>query len=70
MRRGLSSGGRCGIVMWSYMYVPGLTRSTSELYKMLPYVVTLAVLIIVSLRKKREDQPPASLGLSFFREER
>ena len=25
---------------------------------------------IVSLRKKREDQPPASLGLSFFREER
>ena len=33
-------------------------------------VVTLAVLIIVSLRKKREDQPPASLGLSFFREER
>ena len=32
--------------------------------------VTLAVLIIVSLRKKREDQPPASLGLSFFREER
>ena len=41
-----------------------------ELYKMLPYVVTLAVLIIVSLRKKREDQPPASLGLSFFREER
>ena len=59
-----------GIVMWSYMYVPGLTRSTSELYKMLPYVITLIVLIIVSLRKKREDQPPASLGLSYFREER
>ncbi len=31
---------------------------------MLPYVVTLIVLIIVSLRKKREDQPPASLGLT------
>ena len=30
----------------------------------------LIVLIIVSLRKKREDQPPASLGLSYFREER
>ncbi len=59
-----------GIVMWSYMYVPGLTRSTSELYKMLPYVMTLLVLILVSLRKKREDQPPASLGLSYFREER
>ncbi|MBS7227113.1 MAG: ABC transporter permease [Oscillospiraceae bacterium] len=59
-----------GIVMWSYMYVPGLTRSTSELYKMLPYVMTLVVLILVSLRKKRENQPPASLGLSYFREER
>lgn len=59
-----------GIVMWSYMYVPGLTRSTSELYKMLPYVMTLLVLILVSLRKKRESQPPASLGLSYFREER
>ncbi len=59
-----------GIVMWSYMYVPGPTRSTSELYKMLPYVMTLVVLILVSLRKKRENQPPASLGLSYFREER
>mgnify|MGYP000128662124 CR=1 FL=1 len=37
---------------------------------MLPYVVTLAVLIIVSLRKKPGGSAPASLGLSFFREER
>ena len=37
---------------------------------MLPYVVTMVVLIIESLLKKREDQPPASLGLSYFREER
>ena len=27
-------------------------------------------LIIVSLRQKKEDQPPASLGLPYFREER
>ena len=54
-----------------YLYIPtGTNLAIKELYKMLPYVVTLAVLIIVSLRKKREDQPPASLGLSFFREER
>lgn len=32
--------------------------AVKELYKMLPYVITLIVLIIVSLRKKREDQPP------------
>ena len=59
-----------GMVYWAYMYIPGLTRGSQELFKMLPYLVTLIVLIIVSLRKKREDQPPASLGLSYFREER
>ena len=54
-----------------YIFIPtGTNLAVKELYKMLPYVVTLVVLIIVSLRKKREDQPPASLGLSYFREER
>lgn len=54
-----------------YLYIPtGAHMEVKELYKMLPYVVTLIVLIIVSMRKKREDQPPASLGLSYFREER
>ena len=53
------------------IYLPtGGQMAVKELYKMLPYVITLVVLIIVSLRKKREDQPPASLGLSYFREER
>ena len=53
------------------IYLPtGAQMAVKELYKMLPYVITLIVLIIVSLRKKREDQPPASLGLSYFREER
>ena len=53
------------------IYLPtGTQMAVKELYKMLPYVITLVVLIIVSLRKKREDQPPASLGLSSFREER
>ena len=40
------------------------------LIQMLPYVVTILVLIVVSIRKRRENQPPASLGLSYFREER
>ena len=34
------------------------------------YLVTLIVLIITSMRNKRENQPPAALGLSYFREER
>lgn len=37
---------------------------------MLPYVVTIVVLVATSIRRKRENQPPASLGLAYFREER
>lgn len=51
-------------------YIPNLSFSAQELFKMSPYVVTLIVLIIISMRKKRETQPPAYLGLSYFREER
>ena len=51
-------------------YIPNLTMSDQELFKMLPYVVTIVVLVITSMRKKREYQPPAGLGLSYFREER
>ena len=51
-------------------YIRGLGTATQELFKLLPYVVTLLVLIITSMRKKREHQPPQSLGLSYFREER
>ena len=59
-----------GALFWLYFYIPGLTRSSQELFKMLPYVVTIIVLIVVSLRHRREDQPPTSLGLPYFREER
>ena len=47
-----------------------VTMATTPLLKMLPYVVTIIVLVISSIRNKRENQPPASLGLSYFREER
>ena len=55
-----------------YLYMPtGMDHMEyKELYKMIPYIVTLAVLVITSMRNKRENQPPASLGLSYFREER
>ena len=53
-----------------YLYIPGLERSTQEIFKMLPYLVTVLVLVLISLRKKKEDQPPESLGLAYFREER
>ncbi len=59
-----------GALYWLYNFIPGLSRSSQELFKMLPYIVTILVLITVSLRRKKEDQPPSSLGLSYFREDR
>ncbi len=55
-----------------YLYLPtGMNHmELKELYKMLPYIVTLIVLIITSMRNKRENQPPRSLGTNYFREER
>lgn len=51
-------------------YIPNISVSTKKLFEMLPYVVTIIVLIITSARNKKENQPPAALGISYFREER
>ena len=51
-------------------YIHGLTFASQELIKMTPYVVTIIVLIVISMLRKREFQPPEKLGLSYFREER
>ena len=54
-----------------HMFIPtGTNLAIKELYIAIPYVVTIIVLIVTSMRNKREDQPPASLGLSYFREDR
>lgn len=54
-----------------YLFVPtGMNLSVKELYKMLPYIVTIIVLVLSSMRNKREKQPPESLGLAYFREDR
>ena len=64
-----------GTLYWLYQFLPSLLGLTlpgyvTDLIQMLPYVVTIVVLVVTSLRKKRENQPPASLGLAYFREER
>ena len=64
-----------GTLYWLYNFLPKLlgatnTERTASLYQMLPYLVTIIVLVAVSLRRRRESQPPASLGLAYFREER
>jgi len=64
-----------GMLYWLYRFLPNIMNVVipnyaMDLVQMLPYVVTIIVLIVVSLRNKKEDQPPAALGLSYFREER
>ena len=64
-----------GMLYWLYQFLPtllGITMAShiTDLVQMLPYVVTIIVLIVVSMRKKKENQPPAHLGLAYFREER
>ncbi len=63
------------LLFWMATNLPTLTgiriaTSVTELLKMTPYVVTILVLVIASTRKKKESQGPASLGRSYFREER
>lgn len=60
----------CNLNNYMAMFGVPLGTDTQELFIMLPYAVTIIVLIITSMRKKREHQPPQSLGLSYFREDR
>ena len=64
-----------GLLYWLYQFLPTLLHISvpgyvTDLIQMVPYLVTIVVLVVTSLRKKRENQPPASLGLAYFREER
>ncbi len=69
-----SYGILCSIIFGAFYvassYIPGIDLQTKELFKMLPYLVTIAVLVITSIRDRKEDQPPAGLGLNYYREER
>lgn len=66
--------GILGSILFGALYIApsylNVSFSQKELLKMAPYVVTILVLIVTSIRNKKENQPPASLGMSYFREER
>ena len=58
-----------GSMMIMYLRV-AIPFIPTQLYKILPYVVTVIVLVITRMRNSRDKQPPASPGLNYFREER
>lgn len=45
-------------------------RFSQYLLDMLPYVVTIVVLVITSIKKSKENKPPKALGEAYFREDR
>lgn len=61
-----------GLCYWAYNYVPNLIgiKINTELAQMLPYLVTIVILIIGCTHMKQENRGPAYLGRSYFREER
>lgn len=63
-----------GSIMFSILYLlpnfVNVSFAGREAINMIPYLVTIVVLVITSIVSRRESQPPASLGLSYFREER
>ena len=66
--------GIIGSILFGALYilafkVPIATRMIN-LLQMIPYVVTIIVLIFTSIFGSKNVQPPASLGLNYFREER
>ncbi|MBE6678374.1 MAG: ABC transporter permease [Ruminococcaceae bacterium] len=64
--------GILGSIVFGGLYIADTFTSglPADLVRMLPYLVTIVVLIITSTRRKKEHQPPAHLGLAYFREER
>jgi simple sugar transport system permease protein len=66
--------GIIGSIVFGALYVAnsylGLDIANQELFKMLPYVVTIVVLVFTSMRSRKKNQPPENLGLNYFREER
>lgn len=54
----------------SFIFQSKNINISPQLLAMLPYVATIVVLIVISLKHKKENQPPMSLGDPYFREER
>ncbi|MBP5216741.1 MAG: ABC transporter permease [Bacilli bacterium] len=48
----------------------GTVLFIKDILRMVPYIATIIVLIIVSVLNGKKNQPPANLGVGYFREDR
>lgn len=66
--------GALGSILFGGLYVLpqyiGISNVQIKLFDLLPYVVTVLVLIITSIFDAKNSQPPASLGVNYYREDR
>ena len=64
--------GIIGSLVFGFAYVIGsfIPGIPSSIFGIVPYVVTIIILIITSIINKKGTQAPASLGLNYDREER
>ena len=47
-----------------------LAAIPTQVYQALPFVITAIVLVVSSIRTRKNSGLPASLGINYFREER
>ena len=63
-----------GSIIFAALYVTAYyvngNSTQKEIFKLIPYIMTVVVLIITSIKGSKNNQAPASLGLSYFREDR
>ncbi len=57
-------------ILSTFLPTGGLGLWITPLLEIIPYAVTIIVLIITSIRNKKENQAPAGLGVPYFREDR
>ena len=64
-----------GSIIFAMLYIfaikiTGISQVGTRAIELLPYIITIIVLIFTSIFGKKNVQPPASLGLNYFREDR
>ena len=53
------------------LYLPkSIIDIPDAFFSMVPFIVTCVILVVSSIRMKKENQQPASCGVNYFREER
>ena len=66
--------GALGSILFGGLYVLPqylhISNTQIKLFDLLPYVVTVIILIITSVLDAKNSQPPASLGVNYYREDR